>query len=406
MSLPTMAVDYETRVDFDRLRAERLARARKQLGKHELGAVLCFDFNNIRYITSSHICETLRDKMARYCVLPDGGDPVLFDLGNIVEMRKERCPWLKGRVRPSRGTMVGAVPTQVGVPKVFAREIKEVLEESGVGKGPVGIDLFDYPLYEALSALGVEVRDGQQAMHDARMVKTKEEIELLKLSAALVSAAYHEIVEAIKPGIRESDLVAIANHTLFTLGSDDVECINVISGPRTNPHPHDFSDRIIRPGDLVFIDILQAYMGYRSCYYRTFICGEPTRKQKDLYRQAYEWLYASIEAVKPGATTADIARCWPEAGVWGYRTEAEAVPLAFGHGLGLSIWEKPIITRLFSLDHPFPIVEGMVFALETYAGQKGDIDGARIEEEVVVTAEGCEVITKYPCQELISCGSP
>lgn len=404
MTFGTMGVDWEERVDYARLRKERLAKAKEQVQNYNLGALLCFDPNNVRYITSTHIGEWARDKMGRYCILPREADPILYDFGSAVVARQMYSPWIAERVRPTTNWMRGAVPPEVGAVDRFVGTLKCVLAEHGVIGQPVGIDIMDVPLMKALQVAGIEVADGQQPMLDARLIKTKEEIELLETAAMMVDSAYDEVVRAIRPGVKENELVAVVNHVLYSLGSDDVECVNVVSGPRTNPHPHVFSDRVIRPGDLVFLDIMHSYNGYRTCYYRTFVCGAASREQEDLYKQAYDWLQDSIRAVRPGATTADIAACWPGPAVWGLETEAEALALAFGHGIGLSIWEKPVISRLFSLEHPFPIKEGMVFALETYAGPKDGRNGARIEEEVVVTADGCRVITGYPCHELIECG--
>jgi Xaa-Pro dipeptidase len=243
-------------------------------------------------------------------------------------------------------------------------------------------------------------------MLEARIIKTKDEIELLKTSAAMVDAAYEEVVRAIRPGVRENDLVALANKLLYTLGSDLVECVNSVAGGRGIPHPHTFSDRMIRPGEMVYLDIMHSYMGYRTCYYRTFCCGAPTKAQLNAYETAWKWLKDSIDAVKPGATTADVAKAWPAPEKFGLAGEDEAFLLQFGHGVGLSIWEKPVISRLFSLENPYPIKEGMVFALETYCPSADGKGTARLEEEVVVTADGCEQIFGYPIEHLISCGVP
>jgi Xaa-Pro dipeptidase len=257
-----------------------------------------------------------------------------------------------------------------------------------------------------LEKKGLEIVDGQEVMLEARIIKTKDEIELLKTAAAMVDAAYEEIVRRIRPGTRENDLVAVANHVLYTLGSELVECVNSVAGTRGKPHPHTFSDRIIRPGEMVFLDIMHSYNGYRTCYYRTFVVGKPTKAQLEAYDLAWKWLKDSIDAVKPGATTADVAKAWPPPEGVGLKTEDEAFLLQFGHGVGLSIWEKPVISRLFSLNKPYPIHEGMVFALETYCPSADGKGAARIEEEVVVTRDGCERLFRYPIEELISCGVP
>jgi Xaa-Pro aminopeptidase len=165
-----------------------------------------------------------------------------------------------------------------------------------------------------------------------------------------------------------------------------------------------YSDRIVRPGDPAFFDILHSHVGYRTCYYRCFAVGSASSAMRDAYVRCREYMDMAIAAVRPGATTADIVSLWPRAEEFGFANEEAAFALQYGHGVGLSIWEKPIFSRLVSLDHPEPLEEGMVFALETYWPGADGWSAARIEEEVVVTAEGCEVITKFPAEELLIAG--
>ena len=251
-----------------------------------------------------------------------------------------------------------------------------------------------------LQRVGIEVRDGQQVMLDAREIKSQDEIVLLNQAAAMVDGTYQMIKDEMKPGLRESDIVAMANKMLYEMGSDDVEAINAISGERCNPHPHNFTDRLFRPGDQAFFDIIQSFMGYRTCYYRTFNIGRASDAQRDAYTKAREWVDASIQLVKPGVGTDQIASVWPKAEEFGFSDEMEAFALQFGHGLGVALHERPIISRLVSFDDPKEIKEGMVFALETYCPATDGYSGARIEEEVVVTNDGCRVITLFPAEEL------
>jgi Xaa-Pro dipeptidase len=216
----------------------------------------------------------------------------------------------------------------------------------------------------------------------------------------MVDGVYQDIVEALKPGVRENEIVALANKRLYEMGSDQVEAINAVSGERCNPHPHNFSDRLIRPGDQAFFDIIQSYNGYRTCYYRTFGVGSATDAQRDAYRRAREWMDAAIQLVKPGVGTDEVARVWPRAEDFGFTDEMAAFGLQFGHGLGLGLHERPIISRLNSLTDPVEIQAGMVFALETYCPATDGFSAARIEEEVVVTDHGVEVLTRFPAQDL------
>jgi len=237
-------------------------------------------------------------------------------------------------------------------------------------------------------------------MLEARELKSIDEIMLLNTAAAMVDGVYHMLWEKLKPGVRESDLVAEANRMLYQLGSDDVEAINAISGERCSPHPHNFTDRIIRPGDQAFFDIIQSYTGYRTCYYRTFNVGRATPAQRDAYKQAREWMDRTMALVKPGASSDDVAKALPKAQEFGFESELAAFGLQFAHGLGLALHERPLISRLNSLKQPAEIKAGMVFALETYCPASDGFSAARIEEELVVTPDGCKVITLFPAQEL------
>lgn len=397
----TMAVDFEERIDFRRLHRYRLARTRQALKSSGLGALLVFDANNIRYMTSTSIGEWSRDKMCRFALLAGDKDPHLWDFGSAAAHHRIYAPWLpKTHCHAGMLGLRGAVPPDAGLMRDAAQEIKAILEEAGVADQPIGVDLVEPPMLFELQRIGLDVRDGQQVMLDAREIKSRDEIMLLNVAASMVDAVYQMIFEELKPGIRENDIVARATKLLFEMGADDVEAINAVSGERCSPHPHNFTDRIIRPGDQTFFDVIQAYMGYRTCYYRTINVGRATDAQKDAYKKAREWIDASIAAIKPGVGTDEVAKCWPKAEEFGFSSEMECFGLQFGHGLGVSLHERPIISRLVSLDNPMEIKEGMVFALETYCPAKDGFSAARIEEEVVVTANGCQVITLFPAEEL------
>jgi Xaa-Pro dipeptidase len=402
MTLGMMASDVEMRIDFDALRSYRLNRAREQMEKYDLGALLCFDLDNIRYITNTHLAEWARGKYWRWCLLPRDGEPVLFEVGSAAVVKRVLCPWLKPEnIRPAMGWMRGANvrPANVRLSTDAVAEIKEILEEHKVADMPVGIDETEMYLLDALEAAGLQVTNGYDAMFDARIIKSPEELQIIEVSAALVDGVYAELAHFIRPGIRENQIVGKIYGWLIENGADRISGVNCVSGPRSNPHPHDYSDRMIRPGELVFIDIMSHYLGYATCYYRTFAVTRSSQLQRDVYKRAYDWLQASIEVVRPGVTTADIAAAWPSAQELGYADEKEAFALALGHGLGLSHHEKPWISRAYSLEHPVPVEEGMHFALETFYGEEGE--GARIESQIIVTKDGQKVITKWPCEELM-----
>jgi Xaa-Pro dipeptidase len=397
-----MNVDFEQRVDYRRMHDYRVGRARQALENSDLGALLVFDMNNIRYLTSTQIGEWARDKVARYALLTRTGDPILWDFGSASKKHHLHAPWLRtDNVHSGMLGLRGSVPPEAGLFKRATQEVISLLNEQGVAGMPVGVDLAELPMVIELQAAGIDVRDGQQVMLDAREIKNQDEIVLLSTAASMVDAAYHLIYEEMKPGIRENDLVARVSRLLYELGSEDVESINAVTGERTNPHPHNFTDRLVRPGDLAFFDILHAFNGYRTCYYRTLAVGRATTAQRDAYKKAREWLDTAIALVKPGVTTDVIARAWPTAEELGYPDEMAAFALEFGHGLGMNLHERPIISRLVSLEHPMEIKEGMVFALETWAPATDGYSAARIEEEVVVTKNGGQVITRFPAEDLV-----
>ncbi|MCE7004370.1 Xaa-Pro peptidase family protein [Kibdelosporangium philippinense] len=403
----TMAVDWEQRVDFDRLRHARLDRLRAQLERSELGAVLAFDFSNIRYMTATHIGTWAMDKLIRFSLLTRTGKPISWDFGSAARHHQLHNPWLmdgEPRARAGISTLRGAFHPDAGIAREVAAKIKRELDAQGLSGEPLGIDVVEPPVLFALQEAGIRVVDGQQVFMEARRIKTPDEITLLTHSAAMVDAAYEDLYEFLRPGVRENETVGLVAKKLYDLGSEYVEGVNAISGERCSPHPHVYSDRLIRPGDPAFFDILHSFNGYRTCYYRTFAVGSASVAQRDAYTRSREYMDRAIAAVKPGVTTADIVRLWPTAQEFGFADEEAAFGLQYGHGVGLSIWEKPIFSRLVSLEHPETIAEGMVFALETYWPSADGVGAARIEEEVVVTADGCEVITKFPAEQLLVAG--
>ena len=398
-------MDWEQRIDFPRLRQQRLDRAKAALEASDLGAVLMFDPNNIRYVTSTHIGEWARDKNARFALLPRGGDPILWDFGSAARHHQLFAPWLPPEnFRAGVAPMRGAMPVETGIPDRLGKRIADELREFGLFDEPLGVDMADLVTIEALQRAGVSVTDGSQVLLEARKIKTPQEIALLDQSAGLVDAVYEEIYRMLRPGVYEHQIVARAHQLLFEMGSEHVEAINAVSGiAATRIHTCSrigSCDRV----DQAFFDIIHSFMGYRTCYYRTFNVGGVSPPQLDAYKQCREWLDAAIALVRPGMTTDKIAEVWPTAQELGFPDEETCFGLQFGHGIGVGLYESPMISRVHSLDHPVELEEGMVFALETYCAATDGRSAARIEEEVVVTTTGCEVLTRFPAEELLVAG--
>jgi Xaa-Pro aminopeptidase len=396
-------VDWEVRVDFERLRRYRLSRARQALEASELGALLLFETSNIRYVTGTQIGYWAFNKGERYALLTRTGRPRIFDFGSAAKAHRLQLPHMYDQTNSVGGNtgLQGAIHPRVGLQDRATQEIRSIMKEEGVADMPLGVDVAETSVFLELQRSGVEVRDGQQVMADAREIKSADEITLLTQACAMVDGVYHDIFEMLKPGVRESDIVGLAHARLFEMGSEFVEAINSIAGERCSPHPHVFSDRLIRPGDQAYFDIIHVFNGYRTCYYRTFVVGRATTSQRDAFKRSREWMDAALDLVKPGASTDQIAAVWPKAEEFGFVDEMDAFGLQFGHGVGASLHERPIISRLNSFADPLELKEGMLFALETYCPADDGRSAARIEEEVIVTADGPKIITLFPCEELM-----
>jgi Xaa-Pro dipeptidase len=398
--------DAEERINWDRMRVERQRKANEQIKKAGLGTVVGFYEENIRYLTSARGPPWTRDKPGlRYGVMFEDGDVLLYEQGDNKYHAMRNNPWLgKKNIRHSYATWIkgAAGPASQDQARKFAKDLKNEMKAHKVVDLPLGLDFIDFNLLNAFKEEGITVADGMSPLHEARAVKTKDEIEAERVAVSIADSIHYEATKIIRPGIMENQIMAhLFDYAYSFPGLDYVETIIVSSGPNTWPNNRSFTDRIVGFGDLLFIDVVIAWNGYHTCYYRTYSVGKkPTQEQKDYYKLALDWLYSAIKTVRPGVTTKDIALKFPSAQqTWGYVDEEEAAANLWGHGQGLSHYDLPMITRISSLAHPYPIKEGMVFALETQHGKMFQW-GVRIEEMLVVTDSGYEVLTKFPVEEI------
>jgi Xaa-Pro dipeptidase len=399
-------VDWQERVNWDRLRTYRLESARERMKAHGLGAMLCMYDENVRYITSTLTPGWCRLKPGlRYALLCGDGKPILFEQGDIGVQINRHCPWLpEENVRYSYAWIKGAAgPAAQEQVKKFTNAIFEEMKRHNVDGEILGVDFIDINMIGAFEAANIKWQDGMTAMMEARAIKNKDEQECLRIVGAIGDAAHWETMKFLEPGVTENQVTAHIMDYLYSFpGMEDVEDVIVSSGPNTWPNWRNFSDRIIKPGDITFMDLAAlTWNGYKSCYYRTYcVGGQPTQEMKDYYAIALEWLYDSIDAVKAGTTTREIAEKWPSAKeVWGYEEEDQAAANLWGHGLGLAQYDPPVISRIWSLDHPIEIKPGMVFALETQHGKPLEF-GVRIEEMLIVHEDKIEIISNFPVQEI------
>jgi Xaa-Pro aminopeptidase len=399
------SVDWESRVDYERLRQYRMGRVQKYLSESSLGSLLLYDMNNIRYTTASHIGNWARDKFFRCVLITRDAQPVMWDIGSAAKQHQMHNPWIsKDNWRPAVSSWRGSIPEEVGVERANGRRIADILRERGLANEPVGVDIIEIPVLKALEAEGLTVANGEPVMQRARAIKSVDEVSLLDTAAAMVDAAYDELFRQMRVGSKESEMVAVVNSVLYNMGSEYVEAVNAISGERCSPHPHVFADRYLRPGDMAYYDIIHSYMGYRTCYYRCLTVGGANDKQRDVYKRARECMDMAIAEIRPGASSADIVKHFPKATDIGFSSEEEAFGLQYCHGIGVGLWETPLMSRYHSFEHPLVLEEGMVFAIETYWPSKDGSAAARIEEEIHVTAEGPRLLTKFPAQELLVAG--
>jgi Xaa-Pro aminopeptidase len=409
-SFGTVGMDWQERINWQRMREYRLARAREMMRKHELGAILCMYDENVRYITSTLTPGWNRLKPGlRYAILVEGKEPILYEQGDIGVHVRRHSPWLPPEnVRFSFSWIKGAAgPASEAQVDRFTQAIMNDLEDAGVKDMPLGVDFIDINMIRAFERAGVTWTDGMTPMMEARAVKGPDEHEAMRIVGAIGDVLHYEFQQFLKPGLTENQVTAFGMKYLYDIpGMEDVEDIIVSSGPNAWPNWRNFSDRIIRPGEVVIIDLAAlTWNGFKSCYYRTYcVGGTPTDEHREYYDLALKWLYDSIDAVKAGTTSREIAQRWPSAKeIWGYEDENEAAANLWGHGLGLAQYDPPVISRIWSLDHPQEILPGMVFALETQHGKPLDF-GVRIEEMLIVHENRTEMISTFPVQEITLAG--
>ena len=278
----------------------------------------------------------------------------------------------------------------------FTDAIIEEMARHGVASQKLGVDFIDINMIEIFKEKNIAWVDSMTPMMEARAVKSEDEQECFRIVGAIGDATHWECVKFLRPGVTENQVMAHLMQYLFNIpGIEDVDDVIISSGRNTWPNWRNFSDRIIQSGDVVFMDLAAlTWNGYKSCYYRTYCVGkEPTQEQKDTYEIALKWFYDFIGAVKAGTTTREIALKWPSA------METWAAANLWGHGLGLAQYDPPVISRIWSLDHPVKIEEGMTSAPETQHGKKFRY-GVRIEEMLIVHKNEIEIVSNFPVKQI------
>ncbi len=418
MSYGKMAVDWEERINFDRMRRERIEKARVAMKEHGLEAALVLRGDNERYVAQNS-CNPRNYPATglRYVFFPRNDVPVLFEKGMWYPYVKENCPWLEVKPAAALGGSGGGTATEF-VPreaadyqlKKFSDQIKKEMDDRGLRGETLGVDAYVLPLVKALENAGIKTSvDGGRALMKARTTKTRDEVECLRMAASIVEAGWYKVKTIIRPGTTELELRGNFLGEIARLGGEEYGTANIYSGPRGWCNNIITGDRAIRPGDLiVFLGCNVGYMGYRTCYYRTFVCGKPTQAQNDTFARTRSYLYDALEIVKPGTTTKELAEKWPKAEEFGYPDESVAHWIQWGHGIGLSLSEPPSVSRLWSLDYPERLEAGMTIALETWLPTPPSPgyprgQSVRLEEMALVTETGYDLLTQWPIDELTVC---
>lgn len=388
--------DWEQRVDFTAIREDRLERFQSQMAADGVDALLLYDPWNIRLVTNTTWLPMFTDhKWLRYCLVTQSGEPTLFENPGIeTEHREQYAPWIKDHLEPSITWQYsgGAKANQV---RRWADSLEATLADYGLSDGLIGVDRLDIDAEDELRDRGWELADGWPTIYTARQVNSPEEQKLIDQTAQIADAAFHRAKKTIEPGIRERDVVAEIGHELYKQGCEAIEVIVCASGMHTKPYLREFTDKKLRFGENVIIDFnASGPGGYYTDYVRNFVVGgAPNEEQKRLYAETLNQVYDALEAIEPGVTTAEVAEAFP---AYADDEVGTMTLVQYGHGVGVGFYEPPVITRGFSMDYPQEIKAGMQLSIETYV--EGEEEGARSEEQVIVTEDGVEIVSLHPHQ--------
>lgn len=401
LTFGTGGTDWQERINTSRMREARAERARQTMRKHGIAAILVTQLHDCRYLTGLRGPEWC--PQIWYVLFFAEDAPVVFQHAGWLQQMPDQAPWIKNW-RIARSWLRGGPGPEASreEAKLFAADIYQELKQRGLTGEKLAIVGFDAFAREALSELGIKLADGWPLMLEATAIKTEDEINCLKMVATICEAAWYKVWESLRPGMRDTDLSRIAANALYEAGADEGPFKVFYTGPLAFDRGFGNAGRLIQTGDLIYSSLCGIkYMGYLSCTYRTLIAGrKPSEKEKDWYKKLLERMDAVIDAIKPGATTADAAKHFPPATTWGYHAEVEVLTLEIGHGIGLFNYGPPLINRQWSLKHPQVFEPGMTLAVESREGEFR-VGGVRLENMLVVTKDGAEIIDHIPRDRIL-----
>ena len=400
-------VDFEERVNIPRLKKERLERLQRQMAEDDLGGMLLFDPLNIRYATGHrHSGAFAMRGFLAYVLVPREGAPFVpaehFDSSPV----EGQGGFAEAESRRKKGSIWEFFPAGRNVEeavRLWGQGIRDQMNELGVAGERLGVDRLDFHAMESLRAQEITLADGRVPMEKARVIKTVDEISLIRQACAIADVAISRTRDAIKPGVTENKLFSILSATNIEFGGEHMDARSLRAGGNTNPWlAKDASDRIVRPGDLVVYDTdMAGPMGYFADISRTYLCGDgrPNKEQLEAYKLAYNFIYESMDLFRPGMNFQEIAEKCP---TYPQEYKDQRYPM-IAHGDGM-LDEWPTIYwpdqswSGFGND-PDVLEENMVISLEGLASKTGARESVKLEEQLLITANGPEILSKAPFDE-------
>lgn len=388
-------------LESDTLKRYRLNRVQEQLRSCDCAGAVLYDSINIRYATGTSYMPVFGMHMeGRYCFVPAEGKVTLFDKPHMLHLWS--ADNLIGEMRPvvAWREMIAGPDVEVNVTR-WTKEIYDFLIASGGTNKKLAIDRCEPSAAFALQKLGIEIIDAQVPLEKARAIKSQEEVECMNAAISVAEIGMQRMHENLEPGMTENELWSILAQTNTEYGGDWLECRLLSSGERTNPWLQETSNKIISSGELVAFDTdMVGPFGYCADISRTYLCGsgEPSPEQCKLYRLAYEELHHNIELMQPGKTFREIVE-----NAWRVPEIYAANSYAFvAHGVGMCD-EWPNVYPLDRLERQkqteVQLEPGMVMCVESYIGEAGGKEGVKLEDQVLITNDGYELLSTFPFEE-------
>lgn len=391
--------DWIKRIDFDRMRSERIRKVSEEMALFGLDGLLALRAENIRYLTGLRPGWFPYFQIRNAALFMPNKDPVCFVDEADLEHRRRTIYWLKEENIRSFFRIDDQICREKGI-----RTLVEAIRDFGLTQGRIGVDILTLPILNSLKKAfpKVDFVDGDGCVKKARMIKNQEEIKAMRLSSICVDMGMNALMRSAKPGRRECELLGEATRIYCSLGMEIAQCQSIVASGEENlvPLARFASDKIVRHGELVFVDIGGCFNGMYAEMTRTFICGTPNPDQKKIYQTVYKALKAVIDAMKPGASSEEVYEAQLEV----YRRENMerfAHLTLLGHGIGIGGTEPPSFGDPSITTNRFELKPGMVFSIEPtliVPGVAGG-GGVRIEDEILITEDGNEVLTKTPYDE-------